>query len=228
MAALIAVVLAVIRPAPADGLIPPTEVTIHVPRSIAGLEFMPLLDQTLSGTLRLPVRIIPTDFDHGSLKPRSGPTQAIDLLRAFAATLPGVARLNTMHVLIVTDDIQLPPARFNFAVSHGAPDSAVRVMVVSLSRLMAWDLRRGVDPDPATTSARVFRLIIKNAARMSGLFDSDRCVMAFPDRLQALDAMPLSFCEPDLSRLVAAGLVRAPQELGGPADPGYSPGGAPR
>ncbi len=212
LAGLIAVALAVGSPvsASADPLIPPTEIVIHAPRAIAGLEFVPLLDQALARTLRPPIRIIPTGFDYGSLKPRSGPTQASDLLRAFAATLPGVARLHSMHVLIVTDDIQLPPARFNFAVSHGTPESSVRLMVVSLARLMAWDVRRGIDPDPGATSARVSRMIIKNAARMSGLFDSDRCVMAFPDRLQALDAMPLSFCEPDLSRLIAAGLVRTP------------------
>jgi len=189
-------------------IIPPSEIVIHAPRVIVGLDFVPLLDQALVRALQPSIRIVPTNFDYGSLRPRSGPTQADGLLPAFAASLQGPAVANAMHVLLLTDDIQLPPARFNFSISQGSADGRLRIMVVSLARLMAWDLRRNVDPNPRATAARVARLIIKNTARLSGLSDSNRCVMAFPASLTELDAMPESYCEPDLSRLVAAGVAR--------------------
>lgn len=205
---MLVVAATVAMPATANTIIPPSEIVLHVGRPIAGLEFLPLLDQTLTGALLPQIRIVPTSFDVEPFRPRTGPSPASPILDAFALSLSGKALRRSMHVLIVTADIQLPPARFNFAVSQGGPDTEYRVMVVSLARLMAWDLRRNADTNPRATAARAARMIIKNSARLSGLYDSDRCVMAFPNSLQALDAMPDSYCEPDLSRLVAAGLAR--------------------
>jgi hypothetical protein len=54
-------------------------------------------------------------------------------------------------------------------------------------------------------------MIVKNVARVAGYGGSGLCLLGFPRSLAELDALPQSFCEPDLSALTTAGVLRAPQ-----------------
>jgi hypothetical protein len=71
-----------------------------------------------------------------------------------------------MQVLLVAEDIRLPPVRFNFAVSWRHPQVDQRVIVVSLARLMDRSLIDRADRDPSATAERVARMIVKNTARL--------------------------------------------------------------
>ena len=61
------------------------------------------------------------------------------------------------------------------------------------------------------TAQRVFKLIAKDTARLMVYASSDACLFAFHRSIAELDATPDSFCEPDLSALVAAGIARSPR-----------------
>lgn len=194
---------------PQSRIVAPSEIVIHVQKDITDLTFLPFVGTRLADALKPPIRMVRTSFDPAPVRPGRGLIDATALLGAFAQTIEPNVVPGSMHVLIVGDDIRLPPARFNFAVSMGGPETSYRLMTISLARLMTWERGRADDLDPEQTALRVARLIIKNTAWLSGLNGSDRCVMAFPNTLRALDEMPTYYCEPDLSALVAAGVARS-------------------
>jgi len=189
-----------IRPAPAADLVAPAGIVLHVSPAITDQRFLPALLAELGRSLAPPVRAVDATYDPQVLRGMLGSIDGNALAQGFGASIDWERAGRDMQVLLVADDIRIPPARFNFAVSMRHPQVDRRVIVVSLSRLM--------DRDPRATAERIARMIVKNTARLSGLFDSDRCVMGFPRSRDELDAMPLGFCEPDLSALVQAGIAR--------------------
>lgn len=202
-----------IRPALATNLEAPAGIVLHVSPAITDQRFLPPLLAELGRTLVPPARAVDATYDPTALRSMFGAMDGAVLAQAFGASIDWERAGRDMQVLLVADDIRLPPARFNFAVSMRHPQVDRRVIVVSLARLA--DRRRmggGVidrsDRDPSATAERIARMIVKNTARLSGLVDSDRCVMGFPRSRDELDAMPLGFCEPDLSALVRAGIAR--------------------
>lgn len=108
--------------------------------------------------------------------------------------------------------MRLPPARYNFAAATGSIDTEYHVIVVSLDRLQDIGLLSGTDHNPERTAVRALKMIAKNVARVAGFGSSELCLFSFPASLDQLDAMPESFCEPDLSVLVDAGIARRPQD----------------
>ncbi len=197
-----------IRPALAAELVAPAGLVLHVSPGITDQRFMAPLLAELGRSLAPPVRAIPATYDPAALRGMVGTMDGSAVAQGFAASIDWAAAGRRMQVLLLAEDIRLPPARFNFAVSWRHPQVDQRVIVVSLSRLMDRSLIDRADRDPSVTAERVARMIVKNTARLSGLFDSDRCVMGFPRSRDELDAMPLGFCEPDLSALVQAGIAR--------------------
>lgn len=189
-----------IRSAPAAHLVAPAGIVLHVSPAITDQRFMAPLLAELGRSLAPPVRVVDATYDPVVLRGMLGSIDGNALAQGFGGSIDWERAGRDMQVLLVADDIRIPPARFNFAVSMRHPQVDRRVIVVSLSRLM--------DRDPRATAERVARMIVKNTARLSGLFDSDRCVMGFPRSRDDLDAMPLGFCEPDLSALVQAGIAR--------------------
>lgn len=202
-----------IRPALAAELVAPAGIVLHVSPAITDQRFLPLLLAELGRTLVPPSRAVDAAYDPVELRSMLGTMDGAALARGFGASIDWAAAGRDMQVLLLPDDIRIPPARFNFAVSMRHPQVDQRVIVVSLSRLMDRGLMdRGLidraDRDPSATAERIARMIVKNTARLSGLLDSDRCVMGFPRSREELDAMPLGFCEPDLSALARAGIAR--------------------
>jgi len=113
-----------------------------------------------------------------------------------------------VHFFVVPHDIRLPPARYNFAFSVGSESTPAHMSVISLNRLQAKSWRDGQDTDPDRTAERVFKLIAKNTVKMTGYQGGELCLFTFPNNLDALDALPLSFCEPDNAALIAAGILQ--------------------
>jgi hypothetical protein len=201
------------QPAPAR-LLPPGQVLVQVHDAVADQRFLPLLLARLRAQLAAPV--VEDGALHLDLAPLRGrwawlrPMDAEPLLEQLLRDGEGRFSPGTTRVVILAEDFRLSPARYNFAVSVGGPAMPQRLSVVSLARLQG--LGGGVDRDPAQTAERVFKLVAKNVVRLAGYGGNGLCLFGFPNSLRALDALPENFCEPDLSALVAAGIVRAPRQ----------------
>jgi hypothetical protein len=206
---------ALAQPAPARPL-QPAQVRLQVHDAVADQRFLPLLLARLRAQLVAPV--VEIDALHLELAPLRGgwaglrPMDAEPLLAQLLREGDGLSAPGSTRVVILAEDFRLSPARYNFAVSIGGPATPQRLSVVSLARLQVLD--GTVDRDPAQTAERVFKLVAKNVARLAGYSASSLCLFGFPASLRELDALPENFCEPDLSALVAAGIVRAPPVLG--------------
>ncbi len=193
--------------AAAQGLAAPPAIVLHVHAGIADTSFLAPLERMLAARLAPPLRVAPSTLDLSPHRAWTGPMPAEAALRSFILAVHDPAAPDTLHVLLTAEDMRLAPARFNFAVSGGGPGQGFRAIVVSLARLQQRAMANGADRDPLRTAMRVARMVVKNTARTAGLVDSDRCVMGFPTGLADLDAMPEGFCEPDLARLVSAGVA---------------------
>lgn len=189
-------------------LMRPSAVVIHVHAEIADQRFVPLLTQGLSWLLAPTVRAVPSALPIADLRPAFGPMDAMALLERFVRSIDWDRAADSVQVLIVPDDIRLPTTRYNFAASAGGFGAPFRTIVVSLARMQPHRWGMSEDMDPALTAARVKRMVAKNTAKLAGYTASDRCLFAYPRNLEELDAMPESFCEPDVAILVTAGIVR--------------------
>jgi hypothetical protein len=69
------------------------------------------------------------------------------------------------------------------AVSNGTAATPHHIVIVSLHRLQQVGLLdRATDRNPARTAERVFKLVLKNVARVSGYAGSSLCVFGFPQQ----------------------------------------------
>lgn len=190
-------------------LLRPRAIVIHVHVDVSDRRFLPRLEAQLSALLTAPVLIVDDTFDLQPLRPDWGKLDASEVFETYARTrIDWRNQASVMHFLLIADDMRRPPARYNFAVSAGDATTAVHLGIVSLHRLQETAWRDGQDEDPVLTASRVFKMIAKNTAKMAGYRSGDRCLLAFPNSLGALDAMPESFCEPDSTALARAGIVR--------------------
>ena len=189
----------------------PTAVAIHIHEEIADQRFVPKLVTRLQGSLAPPVVSIPTKMDLEPFRPTFGLMDARPLLDALIGGIDWRRDGTVVRFVVIADDMQLKPARFNFTASAGDTSTSFHLSIVSLARLQQLADGGRVDRDPDRTAQRVFKLIAKNTARLMGYASSDACLFAFPRSLSELDATPENFCEPDLSALVVAGIARSPQ-----------------
>ncbi|MCK0505304.1 hypothetical protein [Aromatoleum anaerobium] len=180
----------------------PTAVAIHIHEEIADQRFVPKLVARLQGSLAPPIVTIPTKMDLEPFRPTFGLMDARPLLDALIGSIDWRRDGTVVRFVVIADDMQMKPARFNFAASAGDTSTPFHLSIVSLARLQQLTDR---------TAQRVFKLIAKNTARLMGYASSDACLFAFPRSISELDATPENFCEPDLAALVAAGIARSPQ-----------------
>lgn len=192
-------------------VVAPAAVRVYVHADVRDSSFMPLLMQRLARVLRPPLQIGRFELDLQPYRSRLSwlfPSDAQLLLLHFGEGVIAQGMQDMTHVYVIDEDIRLAPARFNFAASLGSPQAPVRLTIVSLARLRSLSAN-GTDPAPALTAQRVFKLVAKNVARLSGYpGDAGRCLFAFPSSVRQLDATPENFCEPDLGVLVQAGIAR--------------------
>jgi predicted Zn-dependent protease len=189
------------RRAPAQPLpLRPSAVWLRLPAGAKeqALAFMRGLTRRIETALLPPLRIEPITLDLRGVAQEREQLLAEPLFGAVMAAIAQDADPAVPQIVLIGEDMRMPPARFNFAISRGG--APVGLVIISLSRL--------VSRDPDLTAARVARMAIKNVARVLGYPGSGACVFAFPRTLAELDAMPESYCEPDLAVLRAAGIAR--------------------
>lgn len=166
------------------------------------------LEDRLRKRLAPPIMIQPVTFDLSALR-GFGKLDAQQLIAGLVAGTNWNQNKGVIHVFIIKDDMRLAPARFNYAVSAGSAHTPHHVIVVSLARLQATKVfDSAADSNPTRTATRAFKMIAKNTAKVAGYASSNACLFAFPRNLAELDAMPEGFCEPDVSLLNMAGIVR--------------------
>lgn len=188
-------------------LLKPAAIIIHVHSSIADTGFLRHLEVDLRERLQPAIFVESTDF--GGLSTMTATLEGLAGLQVLSRDIDWGRENGRIHVFIVANELRLPPANFNFAVSAGTAQTPFHLVAVSLARLQSYgmiDRRR--DQSPRRTAERVTKLIVKNVAKVIGYSSSTQCVFAFPRSLSELDSMPSGYCEPDLSVLVAAGLAR--------------------
>lgn len=196
-------------PPSALSMVRPRAVVLHVHSDITDQQFLPELVRRLEAALAPPQFTLPTAFDLKPLRSLTGVIDGQALAGALIGSIDWKRDAATVQVLLIADDMRLKPARFNFAVSNGTAATPHHIIIVSLARLQQVGLLdRATDKNPARTAERVFKLIVKNVARVSGYAGSSLCVFGFPRSVDELDALPEGFCEPDRTLLVNAGIAR--------------------
>jgi hypothetical protein len=194
----------------APALLHPTAIVLHLDAGVTDRRFLPELTWRLTETLTPPVSSRPAALDLDALRSAGSPLDGLAVSDAFIGSIDWAREAQTVQVLLIGDDIRLRPARYNFAVSNGTAATPWHVVIVSLARLRSPGLLDAADQDPQLTAVRVFKLVAKNVAKVSGYGGSTLCLFGFPRSLPELDAMPEGYCEPDLSLLVGAGIARSP------------------
>ncbi len=190
-----------VEPPDSEPLLRPLGIIFLVERGVSDRSWLAPALRRITEVLAPPLRLGESAIDFSRLPRSGGMLLSEPLLQAIASTIDWQSAAVFVHVVVIAEDMRLPPARFNFAVSAGAAATPVHLVIVSLARL-------GNARDPEMAGARVARMVVKNVARVLGYAGSDRCVFSFPRNLDELDAMPESYCEPDLSVLAAAGIAR--------------------
>jgi|1115.fasta_scaffold00203_74 predicted Zn-dependent protease len=184
------------------GLVKPVAVVVYVDGEVADERFMPPFIARLRKSLVAPVSATTRIY----IPPTKG-TEARELLNILIKRFEWQREPMTIRVVIVKRGIRLSPSNYSFAASVGGVDTPFHLSMVSLAHLQEFD-KNGDDINPEQTAKRVFKLVAKNVARLSGYDSSTKCLFEFPRDVLQLDLMPESFCEPDLATLVAAGIVR--------------------
>ena len=189
----------------------PAAVILHIHDEISDQRFVERLVALLQSNLAPPITASPVRMDLERFRLRFGIMDANPLLGTLISGIDWQRDRNVVHFVLIPDDMRLQPARFNFAASAGDAGTPFHLSIVSLARLQQLSGDGRVDSNPSRTAVRAFKLIAKNTARLMGYASSDRCLFAFARSIAELDATAESFCEPDLSTLVAAGIARVPQ-----------------
>lgn len=190
---------------------PPSRIVVQLHESVIDDRFMPEVAQRLRAMFVAPVDVTAGLVDPELLQPGAhGRVNASALLDAMAASIDWEQDAGAYHVLLVAPEIRLTTDRFNFSVSMGGLGARSRVGVVSIGPLQKLGADR-LDQAPHRTAARVAKLIARSIVHTGGYPDSGTCLHHVPSSLAVMDALPESYCEPELTAWTAAGLLRAAQ-----------------
>jgi predicted Zn-dependent protease len=184
-------------------LAPSSGLTIVIDRKIADVVNPRELQASLSRIFVKPINITTADLDyHSALNPRRNQYWAPRMLEDFSTKLPD--KVSDFRVFVVGDDIYDEP--YNFLYMYTQAEN--RLGVLSLGRLLYFENGFSEQRKIDIASQRIIKLFMKSVARVSGLYESDGCVMRFPHGMDELDATPPEYCADDAERLRAAGVIR--------------------
>lgn len=191
--------------ASAQQINPPGEIVIYVNGDVRNTEFVEPLVCELSKVVQAPVRAKKIDIAMTDDLRESGTQYSPrKIANRFRAKTESESELpNPFRYLVVDHDLKVPDLRYLFAETYRPPMS-----VISVTRLAPT-----VQPHVARKAAvevtmpRVYKLMLKSVAIMSGLRSSG-CVMSFPNSLPELDAKPSEYCAEDRAALVAAKVIK--------------------
>jgi predicted Zn-dependent protease len=194
------------HPLAAQTLFPPGEVVIYVHAGVRNTEFVEPLVCALTKLLAVPVRARTLQL---ALTPELRETSTQFSPQKIAGPFLQATAGNADHArpfsyFIVEEDLGSKPLNYVFAETYGGP---YNLSVVSVARLAPDGIRLTRKQVAETTERRVYKLMLKSVAVMSGL-RSEGCVMTFPRSLHELDLKSAEYCPEDRIALVAARVLR--------------------
>jgi predicted Zn-dependent protease len=200
------VLVSLAHPLGAQTLFPPGEVVIYVHSGVRNTEFVEPLVCSLTKVLAVPVRAKTLQL---ALTPdlRESNTQFSPqkIAGPFLQETAGNAdHARPFSFFVLEEDLGSKPLNYVFAETYGGP---YNLSVVSVARLAPDGTRLTRKQVAGTTGHRVYRLMLKSVAVMSGL-GSEGCVMTFPRSLDELDLKSAEYCPEDRTALVAARVLR--------------------
>jgi predicted Zn-dependent protease len=206
---------AVIPAAHAQGLAGPSEVVLYIHSELRRTDFVERLECALRHILVAPVSTQDLRLALGK-DLLASPTQ-LDVQKVANKFAQATARdggPQTFKYLFVPFDLKDAEHRYVFATSFLSPQGSAHVGILSTARL---DTRIPGYPDEQNgeqTAQRLYKIVLKSVARLSGLKSADSCVLVFPRNLDELDQKSMAFCPDDRTALVAAGILKPKEEVG--------------
>jgi predicted Zn-dependent protease len=193
-------------PLGAQTLEPPGEVVIYVHAGVRNTEFVEPLVCALTKVLAVPVRARPLQLAlTPELKETSTQFSPRKIAEPFLRTTAGDSdHARPFRYFILADDLGSKPLNYVFAETYGGP---YNLSVISVARLAPDGTRLTRKQAAETTERRVYKLMLKSVAIMSGL-DGTGCVMMFPRSLNELNLKSAEYCPEDRVALVAARVLK--------------------
>lgn len=199
-------ILSLAEAAFAQSLVPPGEILIHVNGDVRNTDFVDPLVCALSKVLQAPVWAKPIDIaltadllqTASQFSPRKIATQVVN------ATAGSSDYATPFRYFLLDHDLKSEPFNYVFAETYHAPWN---LGVLSVARLVPDGAKLSRKQITETTQFRVYKLMLKSVARLSGL-QGDGCVLAFPRSLEELDRKSPEFCPDDKAALVAARVIK--------------------
>jgi predicted Zn-dependent protease len=205
---------AAISTAHAQALAGPSEVVLYIHSEMKRTDFVERLECALRHILVAPVSTQDLQLALGK-DLLASPTQ-LDVQKVANKFAQATARdggPQTFKYLFVPFDLKDAEHRYVFATSFLGAQGSAHVGILSTARL---DTRIPGYPDEQNgerTAQRLYKIILKSVARLSGLKSADSCVLVFPGNLEELDQKSMAFCPDDRAALVAAGILKPEEEV---------------
>lgn len=191
--------------ASAQPLAPPGEIVIYVNGDVRNTEFVEPLVCELSKVMRAPVRARKIDIaltdDLLETARQYSPRKIVP--KFVAATMGESQQPDAFTYLLVDRDLTVPGLNYVFAETYRPPVSVISV--VRLAPIVESHVAKRAAIE--ITMPRVYKLMVKSVAIMSGLRSSG-CVMATPRSLAELDAKSSEYCADDRAALVTARVIK--------------------
>jgi predicted Zn-dependent protease len=214
-AAVLLLGLATVAAAQAQELAGPSEVILYIHSEMKRTDFVERLECALKHILVAPVSTQDIQLTFGR-DLRASPTQ-LDVQKVANKFIQATSKEGgprTFKYLFVPFDLKDAEHRYVFATSFSNQQASTHVGVLSTARLDTRISNYPDDQNGEQIAHRLYKMILKSIARLSGLKSPDACVLVFPRNLDELDHKSAEFCPSDRTTLVAAGIIKPEVEYG--------------
>jgi hypothetical protein len=206
---------AAISAAHAQGLAGPSEVVLYIHSELKRTDFVERLECALRHILVAPVSTQHLRLALG--KDLFASPMQVDVQKVANAFGRATARdggPQTFKYLFLPFDLTDKAYPHLFATSFLGANGSAHVGILSTAHL---DTRIPGYPDEQNgeqTAQRLYKIILKSVARLSGLKTTGACALVVPSNLEELDQKSMAFCPDDRTALVAAGILKPKEEVG--------------
>jgi len=196
-------------------LVAPDEVSLYLHAELKNTDFVEPLVCSLKRVLVAPVE---THTLNLSLSPEMlaspGQFDVAKIANKFRQATASLGNSYTFNYFLIPYDMKDKQFRFVFATGFGNASTPYHLGIVSMARLESRDPELSRRERAEVTALRAYKLVIKSIARIAGLPDFQRCVLAFPRNLDELDRKSAEFCPQDRAALVEARILKSEESAG--------------
>ncbi len=186
----------------------PKEVVLYVHQDLDSPGLVDQLVCELSAVLVAPVRAAALDLPIDlSLVASGNELHAERLIGRLYQTVARERAFGTDTFVFLLVPYYLRNERFStFGTTFGLP---YNMGVVSIGSLLSSHGDLDVPETRKIVARRAYKVTFRYVAHMSGLWERNGCVLAFPQGIGGIDRKPAELCEDDRAMLVQAGVVKS-------------------